>query len=92
MRDVYGQANWYVMGHDDEKVVYPLEAILPDGTYLKQYFSGSGSFQNGYKMDEIEGGYIEELLLPPAAKGVVICRLVHEERDGKGRLDYHIST
>jgi len=92
MRDVYGQANWYVMGHDDEKMVYVLEAIQPDGNYLKQYFTGSGSFFRGFEIGNRHGSFVESLLLPPAAMGVVMCILRHEEHDGQARLDYHIST
>ena len=92
MRDVYGQANWYVMGHDDEKMVYVLEAIEPDGSYKKQYFTGSGSFQRGYELGNRHGTYVEKLLLPPAALGVVICTVKVDKKNGQSRLDYHIST
>lgn len=92
MRDVYGHAHWYVMGHDDEKLVYPLEAIQPNRSYLKQYFTGSGSFQRGYNFDSAADNYIEQLMLPPAAMGVVICTLTLVERNEKLRLDYHVSS
>jgi len=92
MRDVYGQANWYVMGHDDEKLVYVLEAIEPDGSYKKQYFTGSGSFQKSYDIGNKNGTYVERLLLPPASMGVVICALKIVQHEDHSRLDYHISS
>ena len=92
MREVYLAANWYVMGHDNEKSVYVTEA-LRDREYIKQYYSGSGSFQRSYNFDEPEGTYAEKLLLPPSALGVVICRVeIQQDEYGKSRLDYHVST
>lgn len=98
MREVYLNANWYVMGHDNEKMVDVQETFVADSTskdglsYFKQYFSGVGSFQRGYNVGKVHGGYVEEALFPPATMGVVVCRLKVEDRKGKPRLDYHIST
>ena len=98
MREVYLDANWYVMGHDNEKMVDVQETFLTDPTskgglrYLKQYFTGVGSFQRGYNVGKVFGGYVEEALYPPATMGVVVCRLKVEDRNGTPRLDYHIST
>ncbi|MGH9876369.1 MAG: hypothetical protein ACRD5H_01920, partial [Nitrososphaerales archaeon] len=89
---VFGHANWYVMGHDDEKCVYPLEALQADKSYLKQYFSGSGSFQRGYNIGRTQASYVEKLLLTPNALGVVICTVEIQERHGMLKLDYHLST
>lgn len=91
MRDVVLDAHWYVMGHDNDKVVYPTEALV-GREYLKQYFSGSGSFQRSYNFDKTEGSYAEDLLLPPSALGVVIAQVRIKEKDGKPKLDFHIST
>lgn len=92
MRDVVLDANWYIMGHDNEKMVYPTEALV-GREYKKQYFSGSGSFQRSYNLDEAEGTYAEDLLLPPTTLGVVICT-VKPQKDtvGETRLDFHVST
>lgn len=96
MREVYLDANWYVMGHDNEKVVYPIEGLFtdPDGSlhYLKQYFSGSGSFQRSYESGKADGGYAEDALYPPSSLGVVICSLKVEKKNGRSRLDYHVSA
>lgn len=96
MRDVVSDANWYVMGHDDEKMVVPTETIVTNDhgevSYLKQYFSGSGSFQRSYTMGKADAGYIEQGLYPPASLGVVIGTVMLREKNGKPALDYHIST
>lgn len=92
MREVYLTADWYVMGHDNEKSVYVTEALVKRN-YKKQYYTGSGSFQRAYNFDDPEGTYAEKLMLPPSALGVVICTVkIQEGRNGQQRLDYHIST
>jgi len=91
MREVVMDAHWYVMGHDNDKLVYPTEA-LQGREYLKKGFSGSGSFQRAYSFDKTEGSYAEDLLLPPTSLGVVIARVSADVRNGKKRLDYHVST
>lgn len=92
MREVVGNANWYCMGHDNEKSVYVTE-VLFGREYFKQYYSGTGSFQKAYNFDNPEGSYAEKLLLPPTSLGVVIGMVkVQKDTDGKNRLDYHIST
>lgn len=95
MREVVGDAHWYCMGHDNEKSVYVTEALggLYGREYLKQYYSGTGSFQRSYNFDEPEGTYAEKLLLPPSALGVVICMVrIQVDKKGEKRLDYHVST
>lgn len=95
MREVYLNANWYVMGHDNEKLVDVDEPmIFEDGEviYLKQYFTGSGAFQKSYSIGEPDGGYAEQALYPPASLGVVVCNLQIDTKRGKPRLDYHISS
>ena len=92
MREVVMDAHWYCMGHDNEKSVYVTEG-LQGREYLKQYYSGTGSFQRSYNFDQAEGSYAEKLLLPPSSLGVVIGTVkVQEDSDGNTRLDYHIST
>ena len=91
MREVVLDAHWYVMGHDNDKVVYPTE-VLVGQEYLKQYFSGSGSFQRSYNFDKTEGSYAEDLLLPPSALGVVIAKVELKMKNGARMLDYHVST
>lgn len=91
MREVVLDAHWYVMGHDNDKVVYPTEALV-GREYLKQYFSGSGSFQRSYNFDKHEGSYAEDLLLPPSALGVVIAKVDIKEKHGETQLNYHVST
>lgn len=92
MREVVLDANWYVMGHDNEKIVYPTQ-VLVGREYFKQYFAGSGSFQRSYNFDEPEGTYAEDLLLPPSVLGVNICTIkVQHDKGGQPRLDYHISA
>jgi hypothetical protein len=89
MRDVVLDAHLYVMGHDNDKVVYPSEALV-GREYLKQYFAGSGSFQRAYNFDKTEGTYAEDLLLPPTALGVVIAEV--KMKEDKKKLNYHVST
>ena len=91
MREVVLDAHWYVMGHDNDKLVYPTEALM-GREYLKQYYSGSGSFQRAYSFDQPEGTYAEDLLLPPSALGVVIAQVTMKEKHGKQQLNYHVST
>ncbi|MEK7112034.1 MAG: hypothetical protein AAB875_01790, partial [Patescibacteria group bacterium] len=91
MREVVLDAHWYVMGHDNDKMVYPTEALV-GREYMKQYFSGSGSFQRSYNFDKTEGSYAEDLLLPPSALGVVIAKIDIKEKHGKQQLNYHVST
>ena len=92
MREVVLDAHWYVQGHDNEKVVYPTEALV-GRKYIKQYFSGSGSLQRSYSFDEAEGSYAEDLLLPPSVLGFVIARIsIQTDKNGQKRLDYHVST
>lgn len=96
MRDVYLDANWYVMGHDNEKMVDVDEPMFTNDEgvyYKKQYFSGSGSFQRSYQVGKAEGGYVEDALYPPSSLGVVICKIqVVKNKEGKNRLDYHVSA
>lgn len=92
MREVVGDANWYCMGHDNEKSVYVTE-VLFGREYFKQYYSGTGSFQRAYNFDNTEGSYAEALLLPPTSLGVVMCMVkIGRDSRGKAKLDYHIST
>lgn len=91
MREVQLAANWYAMGHDDEKFVYPTEALI-GREYIKQYFTGMGSFQRSYNFDRTEGTYAEDLLLPPAALGVLMARVKIQETENGPRLDYHVSA
>lgn len=91
MREVVLDAHWYVMGHDNDKLVYPTEALI-GREYLKQYYSGSGSFQRAYNFDKTEGTYAEDLLLPPTSLGVVIAKVELKKKDGELALDYHVST
>jgi hypothetical protein len=96
MRDVYLDANWYVMGHDNEKMVDVDEPMFTNDEgvyYKKQYFSGSGSFQRSYEVGRADGGYVEDALYPPCSLGVVICTIkVVKGKNGKPRLDYHVSA
>ncbi len=98
MAEVIEGADLYVMGHDNNKMVYPKSPLVlapesPDGVrYHKQYFIGAGSFQRGYRMGTPFGGYVEDLALAPHLLGVNIAELKVEERDGKLRLDYHVSS
>lgn len=98
MRDVVLTANVYVMAHDDDKMVYPTEPLIPDPkspdgvSYLKQYFMGVGGFQRSYRMGSLKANYVEQLLLPPAALGINIVRVVVEQRGVGYRLDYHVSV
>jgi hypothetical protein len=97
MRDVYLDANWYVMGHDNEKMVDVDEPMFTDTQgdvyYKKQYFTGVGSFQKSYEVGKADGGYVEDALYPPCSLGVVICQLrVAVNKQGKPRLDYHVSA
>jgi len=88
MREVVLDAHWYVMGHDNDKLVYPTEALM-GREYMKQYYSGSGSFQRAYNFDKVEGTYAEDLLLPPTSLGVVIAEV---KMKSKNKLNYHVST
>lgn len=98
MSETYLNANWYVMGHDNEKFVTSREPFISDGQssdgidYFKQYFSGVGSFQRGYNIGDARSTYVERAMYPPAALGVVICIIKLEERNGRPRLDYHVSV
>lgn len=92
MGEVQLVAHWYAMAHDNEKVVYPRQALI-GREYHKQYHTGMGSFQRSYKFDVADGTYAEDLLLPPSVLGVVMCTIqVQEDEKGNSRLDYHIST
>ena len=98
MAEVVEGADLYVMGHDNNKMVYPKSPLVlnsnsSDGvSYHKQYFMGAGSFQRGYRMGTPFGSYVEALALAPHLLGINIAELVVEERNGKLRLDYHISS
>lgn len=96
MRDVYLDANLYIQGHDNEKMVVPEEPMFTNDQgiyYKKQYFIGSGSFQKAYNEGKADGGYIEDALYPPCSLGVVICTVqVVKNKQGKNRLDYHCSA
>jgi len=97
MRETYLMANWYVSGHDNEKMVLVKEPMIRDETgvdvtYLKQYFSGVGCFQRAYTIGEPHGGYAERALYSPAVIGVVVGRISVAEKHGRKRLDYHVST
>lgn len=98
MAEVIEGADLYVMGHDNNKMVYPKSPLIlnpnsADGvSYHKQYFMGAGSFQRGYRMGTPFGSYVEALALAPHLLGINIAELVVEERNGKLRLDYHISS
>lgn len=96
MADVFEGADLYVMGHDNNKIVFPREPLRigPDGKlgHHKQYFIGAGSFQRGYRFDTPYGNYVEKLALPPHLLGVTMVFLKVEERNGKIRLDYHPSS
>jgi len=98
MAEVMEGLDLYVMGHDNNKAIIPREPLKlnpdsPDGvSYHKQYFIGAGSFQRGYRMGTPYGGYVEQLALAPAQLGVNIVCLRVEEKNGKYRLDYHVSS
>jgi len=98
MAEVMEGMDLYIMGHDNNKAVIPREVLRldpgsPDGVnYHKQYFIGAGSFQRGYRMGTPYGGYVEQLALAPAQLGVNIVCLRVEEKHGKYRLDYHVSS
>lgn len=98
MAEVIEGADLYVMGHDNNKMVYPksplvLNSASKDGvSYHKQYFIGAGSYQRGYRMQTPFGGYVEDLALAPHLLGVNMAELKVELRDGKYRLDYHVSS
>jgi len=98
MAEVMEGLDLYIMGHDNNKAVIPREVLKlnpdsPDGvSYHKQYFIGAGSFQRGYRMGTPYGGYVEQLALAPAQLGVNIVCLRVEEKHGKYRLDYHVSS
>ena len=96
MNAVIGNCHWYAMAHDNDKVSYPKEPLFVSETkrgeiyYLKQYFTGCGSFQESYLVGNLAAGYAEKLALPPSALGVVIMSIRYNEK--KMRLDYHISN
>ncbi len=98
MAEVMEGLDLYIMGHDNNKAVIPREVLKlnpdsPDGvSYHKQYFIGAGSFQRGYRMGTPYGGYVEQLALAPAQLGVNIVCLRVEQKNGKYRLDYHVSS
>lgn len=96
MADVFEGADLYIMGHDNNKLVFPREPLRvgPDGTLgmHKQYFIGAGSFQQGYRFGTPYGTYVEKLALPPHLLGVTMVFLKVEQRNGKYRLDYHPSS
>ena len=79
-------------------MVYPKSPLIlnsdsKDGvSYHKQYYIGAGSFQRGYRMGTPFGGYVEDLALAPHLLGVNMAELKVEERNGKLRLDYHVSS
>ena len=97
MRSVLLNCNLYFMGHDNEKLSIPQEPLYDqdnpeDPVYLKQYFCGVGSFQESYHFNTVQAGYAERAAYTPSSLGVVMCTLRVEERNGKKRHDYHIST
>lgn len=97
MREVYLDANLYIMGHDNSKLVDVDEPMFTDAAgdvyYKKQYYIGSGSFQKSYQVGTADGGYVEDALYPPCSLGVVICKLeVVKGKHGKNRIDYHCSA
>jgi len=96
MRDVMLNCNWYVMGHDNEKMVDPSEPLefRDDGSlsYKKQYFTGVGCFQEAYHDGELQADYAEKGLYPPACIGVVRCTIKFVEHGGRKLLDYEVTT
>lgn len=83
----------FLMGHDNEKMAKASQVLdFVSDKYIsrKQVFCGTGSFQRAYLLGA-EGGYVEELLLPPADLGLTITEVRKEKRGGRWRLDWHTS-
>jgi hypothetical protein len=88
------RADIFLMGHDNLKAVYTsqiLDFIGDNYISRKQYFIGTGSFQRAY-MFGAEGGYVEELLLPPSDLGISVITVRKEKRNGRWRKDWHCSV
>lgn len=88
-------ANIYLMGHDDEKMVKGAQILDFDnsGRFIskKVAFVATGSFQRAYHLGRSSGDYVEQLMLPPAQLGVAIIEIRVESRKGRKHLDWHVS-
>lgn len=94
MREVVTNCHMYFAGHDNEKIAVTKEPLVVENGQmraLKQIFAGIGCYQESYHMGRLEAGYAEKVAYPPAVIGSVIATVKVESRDGKPRLDYHVS-
>lgn len=84
-------AHLVITGHDNAKLAYPRSGLDFDQGAIKRYVVGSGSFQRAY-LERTEAGYAERAGLVPADLGVVVIDVSVERRDGKWRVDWHVSV
>lgn len=85
----------YLMAHDNTKMAISDNVLTHEnGKYVakKRTYCGTGSFQRAYPDNEPDGGYVEEIMLPPSDLGAVVTRIRKEKRNGRWRLDWHTSV
>jgi hypothetical protein len=85
----------YLMAHDNTKMAISDNVLTHEnGKYVarKRTYCGTGSFQRAYPDNEPNGGYVEEIMLPPSDLGAVITTVRKEKRNGRWRLDWHTSV
>lgn len=89
------RGNLYLMAHDNTKMAISDNELDEDkdGNYIahKRTYCGTGSFQRAYPDNEPHGGYVEQIMLPPSDLGATITQIRKEKRNGKWRLDWHVS-
>ncbi len=95
MVNVVRNCNWYCQAHDNMKDAHPEEPFVLTSQrgelkYLKQYFTGAGSWQRSYNLGRLSASYAEKLALPPSCLGTVMMTIRFDEKNK--RLDYTCSV